>query len=750
MRRRILAVASAAAVAATGLLLGVRPAHALVTQFDPHTGTPTLSDRPQAYAGATVAQVLGNGRNQIVAGYPDGYLAVYDPAGGTGPVWARQFGAIEAAPTVSDLNSDGHLDVVVATGDGLVVALDGASGQTLWVQHATPPNSSFSSAFEDTVAVGDMFGDGRKEVVVGGLDIYVHAFFGADGSIVPGWPQRVMDDVVDTAVLVDLEHNGRLDVVVGADDSSRNLGPYPHNGAIYYAFRPDGSLINGWPVFTDQTAWASPTADSLKLNGVVDIVAGTGDNYPEPAGHAVYAFTQTGGNEGGWPVGTGDRNFASPAVGDIRGNGGREVVEVSENGKLYAWDGFGGLLAGFPVDLTAGSPSALATAGRVSPIIAPVDGTGINGIWTTALVPAPNAGVNNAVEGIDSSGAVKQTFLLPGNGWNTAPLTVAPLGDGGLSVVSVNYANQATNPGAKAQATWQVNTFAIKGTGTSMPANSWPTFHGNIAHTGSNLPRSPAPPPPPHGYWLVATDGGIFPFGNAPGFGSTGGMHLNKPIVGMAALPDGTGYWLVASDGGIFPFGRAGGYGSTGGIHLNQPIVAMAVTKDGQGYWLVASDGGIFPFGDARGYGSTGNIRLNKPIVGIATTGGGGGYWLVASDGGIFPFGDAQGYGSTGGIHLNQPIVGMASTSDGGGYWLVASDGGIFPFGNAPGYGSTGGIHLNKPIVAMSRDFDGRGYYLVASDGGIFPFPTDGSVPGYGSTGGIHLNQPITAMAVTP
>jgi len=34
--------------------------------------------------------------------------------------------------------------------------------------------------------------------------------------------------------------------------------------------------------------------------------------------------------------------------------------------------------------------------------------------------------------------------------------------------------------------------------------------------------------------------------------GSMGGIHLNQPIVGMASTPDGNGYWLVASDGGIF------------------------------------------------------------------------------------------------------------------------------------------------------------------------------------------------------
>ena len=43
-----------------------------------------------------------------------------------------------------------------------------------------------------------------------------------------------------------------------------------------------------------------------------------------------------------------------------------------------------------------------------------------------------------------------------------------------------------------------------------------------------------------------------------------GGTRLNKPIVGMAVMPGGDGYDLVASDGGIFNFGSAQFYGSTG------------------------------------------------------------------------------------------------------------------------------------------------------------------------------------------
>jgi hypothetical protein len=50
-------------------------------------------------------------------------------------------------------------------------------------------------------------------------------------------------------------------------------------------------------------------------------------------------------------------------------------------------------------------------------------------------------------------------------------------------------------------------------------------------------------------------------------------MKLNKPIVGMKLTPSGNGYWLIASDGGVFSFGDAVFYGSTGAIVLNKPIV---------------------------------------------------------------------------------------------------------------------------------------------------------------------------------
>jgi N-acetylmuramoyl-L-alanine amidase len=191
----------------------------------------------------------------------------------------------------------------------------------------------------------------------------------------------------------------------------------------------------------------------------------------------------------------------------------------------------------------------------------------------------------------------------------------------------------------------------------------------------------------------------------------------------MAVTPNGGGYWLVASDGGIFSFGDASFHGSTGNIALNKPIVGMAATPDGDGYWLVASDGGIFTFGDASFHGSTGNIALNKPIVGMAATPDGDGYWLVASDGGIFTFGHATYYGGDGGSQIGAPVVGMAAVPGGGGYWLVF--GTALPLagkivGIDPGHN---GLNYSAPQIIDQQVWNGQEYEDcdttgTATDGG--------------------------------
>jgi Glycosyl hydrolases family 43 len=215
-------------------------------------------------------------------------------------------------------------------------------------------------------------------------------------------------------------------------------------------------------------------------------------------------------------------------------------------------------------------------------------------------------------------------------------------------------------------------------------------------------PTCPQPPVPQPGYWQVAADGGVFTFGSAGFFGSTGSMRLNKPVVGMAVTPDHQGYWLVASDGGVFAFGDAPFYGSAGGDNLAYPVTAAAPSYLGGGYWMVDSNGQVFTYGNAHYEGQPQFAPGGYRITGMAATHNSNGYWLASANGNVATFGNAPNYGSEIGTALNAPIVGMSETYDGNGYWLQGSDGGIFTFGDAPFLGSMGGQHLNAPMVGIA------------------------------------------------
>ena len=100
---------------------------------------------------------------------------------------------------------------------------------------------------------------------------------------------------------------------------------------------------------------------------------------------------------------------------------------------------------------------------------------------------------------------------------------------------------------------------------------------------------------------MVASDGGIFAFGDAPFEGSLGASPPTSSIAYMAATPDNDGYWLVSQDGTVYAFGDASNYGSVQGA--SAPATSLAATPSG-GYWVLTADGAVHPFGDASNFGS--------------------------------------------------------------------------------------------------------------------------------------------------
>ena len=216
------------------------------------------------------------------------------------------------------------------------------------------------------------------------------------------------------------------------------------------------------------------------------------------------------------------------------------------------------------------------------------------------------------------------------------------------------------------------------------------------------------------GYWLVASDGGTFAFGDAGFYGSIPGLglhpagsglpnSLNAPIVGMVPAADGQGYFVVASDGGVFAFGPGANFaGSCPGIGgCSGPAVSVIPDSTGNGYWLFTSTGNVYTFGDAPFLGSPGGV--GSPVTSAVRTPDGKGYWVLVANGTVYGYGDAANYGSPGGQFggLN-PATAVFTTSDGAGYWVVSAVGSVDPYGDAPDDGGMAGTRLNGAIIAAS------------------------------------------------
>ena len=256
-----------------------------------------------------------------------------------------------------------------------------------------------------------------------------------------------------------------------------------------------------------------------------------------------------------------------------------------------------------------------------------------------------------------------------------------------------------------------------------------------------------------HGYWLVGGDGGIFTFGTAQFYGSTGATSLQRPVVGITPTTDRAGYWLVASDGGMFAFGDAGFFGSIPGLgiapagsaaprHLDAPIVGMVPSADGGGYFVVAADGGVFAFGDARFAGSCPGIGgCSGAAVAVMPDATGDGYWVVTASGHLYGFGDATDFGAPG--PQGVAVTSAVRAPDGRGYWILFANGAVAGYGDAADFGGPLGVlGGHDPATAIFATADGGGYWVTSANGAVYSY---GDAAGEGSMAGKHLNATIVA-----
>ena len=149
---------------------------------------------------------------------------------------------------------------------------------------------------------------------------------------------RIYDTSLSTPALADLDGDGRLEVIVGADmdeGNGANLPPYNlAPGGFLWAWHSDGTQVAGFPRhLSDQVIWSSPSVADLNGDGSLDIVVGTGENWPN-RGHTLFAVDRNGNNLPGWPVAMPGPTMGSPAIADLDGDGRLDVAQQSGDGSI--------------------------------------------------------------------------------------------------------------------------------------------------------------------------------------------------------------------------------------------------------------------------------------------------------------------------------------------------------------------------------------------------------------------------------
>lgn len=592
--------------------------------------------------------------------------------------------------------------------------------------------------------------DGVRAIVAASLTGYVYVVNALTGRELPGWP-RPADIVGDTPTAIDSSPAvAYLDgptnpptIIVGAGSKAV---PNQNGGLIaFYASGKVRFVVHTLPLHQngvnspfDDEVFASPAVGDIQGNGEQDIVFGAFD-------HRIYAVTPSGKMVPGFPILRDDATWGSAALVDTTHTGRDDIIVGSSASGWKQANGtpcFGGWVLDYRYSSQAHAPSLVWS--QCTP----------EAIWSSPTVGVINAGRSNPT---DRPAVVVGTSIdseLP-NELPNSDRVYAFYADNGQPVPG--WPVIAPHPPGTPGATFSSPVIA------QVTADSPPVV---IATSCAHCLKGPS----------VLSE-----WSGAGRLLWTREFNHHNEAVASPAVTNLTGSGpndiLTGDADGIYMFNSANGDPMYGGTPLKdgcrvdgtptigevpgvQPSgyeMAFSCWKPNEGASLVAYP---LPAGPDQAIG-WGSWRAGPAHLGIAdppfahklacrAPAQTSGYRGLRYDGRILVTGTLQDCGGLFTDVVPGKAVGIASVPDGGGYFVALSDGKVYGLGDAVWRGDllgptwAGPSPPGPPIVGIASVPNGEGYYLLDGQGHVYAFGA--AAPDLGSPSRV-TGTPVSIVA---
>ncbi len=423
------------------------------------------SNNPQfsPVRGVALADFNGDGKLEIIRSTTTGQLYVWKYDGTLYPGWPKTLNnGGQEAPAVADVDLDGNYEICVVTRGlttgGKVYLFDENGNNKPGWPFTGPHNGNFAGS----PCLADINGDDTLEIITAERNYPIgHLFIlKYDGTVIRSCSLNHVPAV--TPAVADINHDGIKEIVYCSYSS-------------IYVFRPDGSLLSGWPQINPNGrsfSYQSPALADINNDDTLEIISAMHQN-----GGGVYAWRYSGTLLSGWPYNLSRWTYCPPSVADLYRNGDIKIIcGVSGSGipidALYAYDRYAGVLPGFPVNQQSGD----AAEGSIT--VADIDGNGDMEIVFTSnlMTSADSLGYLYAVH---HDGSFVTGWPLRTHGYTYMNgATVADVdGDDSMDIVAVSAEGS----------TMQVSIWKA-GVPFNRASWEWPTYHYDMARTGLYQP----------------------------------------------------------------------------------------------------------------------------------------------------------------------------------------------------------------------------------------------------------------------